>query len=520
VNQSMETRKSRRRLDAGWIARRRVAGANLSAVAVEQEEIINAGISPVWEVLPVSGTAGSTPAFRALKRREALFRRSLGLTDVLASFLALELAVQLVPGKAGHLRIAALVLVPFIILISKALGLYDRDQHRLRKTTLDEAPTLLHLAVFYALGVWLLEALVLSGHLSRPQVFVLTGASFALTMICRATTRGLTLRMSDPERCLIVGNHRDAERAAHKLTSSSGVKAMIVGRVSITDEGSDGFPSLGEYRCLPDVVQQHGVQRVVIAPDGHDQEEILHCIRLVKALGVNVSVLPRLLEVVGSSSVFDDVGGTTLLGVRQYGLSKSSELLKRLMDVVGAGLALLVLTPLFLIVSVLIRLDSPGSAFFRQARIGRRGERFWIIKFRTMVRGADRMKDEMRGLNQVEGGLFKIAEDPRITRVGRFLRRTSLDELPQLINVLRGEMSLVGPRPLVLDEDALIEGWERRRLAVKPGMTGLWQIYGSSRIPKPEMVKIDYLYGANWSIWLDLKILIRTVPYVLGRRGM
>jgi lipopolysaccharide/colanic/teichoic acid biosynthesis glycosyltransferase len=137
-----------------------------------------------------------------------------------------------------------------------------------------------------------------------------------------------------------------------------------------------------------------------------------------------------------------------------------------------------------------------------------------------MVNDAERVKDDLRQLNEADGGLFKITDDPRITRVGHFLRKTSLDELPQLFNVISGDMSLVGPRPLVPDEDALIEGWERRRLAVRPGMTGLWQIFGSSRIPMQEMVKIDYLYGANWSIWLDLKILLRTVPYVLRRRGM
>jgi lipopolysaccharide/colanic/teichoic acid biosynthesis glycosyltransferase len=143
-----------------------------------------------------------------------------------------------------------------------------------------------------------------------------------------------------------------------------------------------------------------------------------------------------------------------------------------------------------------------------------------MFKFRSMVRDAERIKEELRQRNEAEGGLFKITDDPRITRIGRYLRQTSLDELPQLFNVLTGDMSLVGPRPLVPDEDALIEGWERRRLAVKPGMTGLWQVYGSARIPMKEMVKIDYLYGANWSAWLDLKILLRTIPYVLSRRGV
>src|ERR1019366_9362597 len=143
-----------------------------------------------------------------------------------------------------------------------------------------------------------------------------------------------------------------------------------------------------------------------------------------------------------------------------------------------------------------------------------------MLKFRSMVVDADELKDQLRGLNEAKGGLFKIPACPRVTRVGRFLRRTSLDELPQLLSVLTGDMSLVGPRPLVEDEDALIEGWRRRRLAVRPGMTGQWQIFGSSRIPMQEMVKIDYMYGANWSLWLDLKILLRTIPYVLSRRGL
>jgi exopolysaccharide biosynthesis polyprenyl glycosylphosphotransferase len=258
-----------------------------------------------------------------------------------------------------------------------------------------------------------------------------------------------------------------------------------------------------------------------VAPDGHDEEEILDAIRLIKALGIKVSVLPRLLEVVGSSSTFEDVDGITLLGVRQYGVfSRSSAALKRTMDIVGASIGVILLGPLLLSLALIVKLDSRGPVFFRQRRIGRQGELFLMLKFRSMVEDADSIKGQLRDRNEAQGGLFKITDDPRITRVGNLLRRTSLDELPQLLNVLGGSMSLVGPRPLVQDEDALIEGWQRRRLAVKPGMTGMWQIFGSSRIPMNEMVKIDYLYGANWSIWLDLKILIKTVPYVLRRRGL
>jgi lipopolysaccharide/colanic/teichoic acid biosynthesis glycosyltransferase len=152
--------------------------------------------------------------------------------------------------------------------------------------------------------------------------------------------------------------------------------------------------------------------------------------------------------------------------------------------------------------------------------VGRDGKHFKICKFRTMCTDAEQRKSELRAINEAEGGLFKIADDPRVTRVGRILRKTSLDELPQLFNVLLGDMSLVGPRPLVLDEDAQIKGWDRRRLQLTPGMTGHWQILGSARVPLHEMVKIDYLYVAGWSLWSDMKILLRTVPYMLSRRGM
>jgi len=166
-----------------------------------------------------------------------------------------------------------------------------------------------------------------------------------------------------------------------------------------------------------------------------------------------------------------------------------------------------------------IRLESPGPIFFRQTRVGRDGETFDILKFRTMVVDAEERKAELLEFNETDG-FFKMQDDPRITRVGKVLRKTALDELPQLFNVLRGEMSLVGPRPLVLDEDRRVEGMHRNRLHLTPGMTGHWQILGSSRIPMSEMVNIDYLYVANWSLWVDIKILLRTVPFMLSRRGL
>jgi lipopolysaccharide/colanic/teichoic acid biosynthesis glycosyltransferase len=216
---------------------------------------------------------------------------------------------------------------------------------------------------------------------------------------------------------------------------------------------------------------------------------------------------------------FDTLNGLTVLGVRKFGLSRSSRSIKRALDVAGAGIGLIAIAPVMLAIVIAIRLTSRGPLLFRQTRVGRDGTRFTMLKFRTMVDGADAMKAELLADNEADG-LFKIAVDPRCTTVGRLLRRTSLDELPQLFNVLRGEMSLVGPRPLVVDEDCKIEGRHRRRLQLTPGMTGDWQILGSARIPLQEMVKIDYLYVANWSFWGDVKILARTVLYVLSARGM
>jgi exopolysaccharide biosynthesis polyprenyl glycosylphosphotransferase len=503
------------RLSAGRVLRRH------RDVARERTPITGSTfeLSPVWEAVPeqLSG-----PGWH----RDNVLRRALAGADVLAVFTALLLVVNVVDTGRVSLRWPVVLLAPFVILASKALGLYDRDQHVVRKTTIDELPALIYLSVLFAMTVWLAEAVLLRGWLDRPEVFALLVAGLIAFFGGRLLARALTAMATVPERCLILGNRADAARVRGKLESAPGVKAAVVGRVPLSaGESGEHRPRPAQSMTKSDVlaraISERQVDRIIIAPDGHDQDEVLNVIRLIKAMGVKVSVVPRLLEVVGSSSTYEDIDGLTLLGVRQYGvLSTSSEMLKRLMDILGAAGGVALLAPLMVTLAVAVKLGSRGPVFFRQRRIGRHGEHFEMLKFRSMVPNADAIKHKLRDRNEVEGGLFKIADDPRVTRVGRFLRRTSLDELPQLFNVLAGSMSLVGPRPLVEDEDALIEGWQRRRLAVKPGMTGMWQIFGSSRIPMEEMVKIDYLYGANWSIWLDLRILLRTLPYVLRRRGL
>jgi len=468
-----------------------------------------------------SGPMPESEAGRIALRRDMWYRRSLAAADVVAATVALVVCV----AANAHTSLLApcLLLIPLIVVGSKSAGLYDRDEHLVFKTTLDDAPKLVSLSLAFALVVWMGEATFVHGSLWRVQVLALAPSTFTLALTLRVVARYLVRAAIAPERCLVLGGPVEAGRVVEKFEHVPGVNATIVGRTPLEDH-DDATPEtlqvLGTLDTLGVVVAEHGIERVVIAPNGTDGDKMLDAIRLVKALGVKVSVVPRLLEAVGSSAAYDSVHGLALLGVRRYGLTHSSNFLKRTMDIVLTVVGVVLIAPLLAAIAIAIKLTSRGPVLFRQPRVGRDGRAFNIYKFRSMVDGADALKQDMRALNEAADGLFKIADDPRITRVGRVLRKTSLDELPQVLNVLKGDMSLVGPRPLVPDEDAQIEGWQRRRLLVRPGMTGHWQIFGSSRIPISEMVKIDYLYGANWSLWGDVKVLLRTLPYMLTQRGM
>jgi exopolysaccharide biosynthesis polyprenyl glycosylphosphotransferase len=451
--------------------------------------------------------------------RDQRFRRALALADMAAAAVAI---VAVVTAAGGTPELGTLVALPLIVLASKIGGLYDRDEHLIRKTTLEEAPTLFQAATLCTLVAWILDDNITAGGLTKPEVFSLWILLTLALIAFRAVARRIVLLVTPIERVLVLGNVAAAERIQEKFSLSHSMRAELVGRVRLTGDPRErgGPPELGPLGDLDYILRAHMIDRVIISANARDSDEMLDTIRLVKAFGVKVSVLPRLFEVVGSSVEFDDVDGITLLGVRRYGLTKSSFFLKRTFDVGGSLFGLTLLAPLFAMIALAIRLTSRGPVFFRQQRIGRAGQQFGMLKFRTMYDGADEDKAALLELNEAKG-LFKISDDPRVTSVGRVLRRCQLDELPQLINVVRGEMSLVGPRPLIAEEDSRIEGLNRRRLDVPPGMTGVWQVLGSStRIPLQEMVKVDYIYGANWSLWLDIKILLRTVPLVLFRRGV
>jgi exopolysaccharide biosynthesis polyprenyl glycosylphosphotransferase len=453
-------------------------------------------------------------------RRDATYRGTLALADVFSAAIAVLIGVPILGQDA--VNPLALIALPLVLVAGKLTGLYAHDEYLVRKSTLEEIPTLFWVATLYALLIWLAGDLIVEGKFGRDQAVGVWALLFFSMLGTRALARCVARAVSVEERCLVVGDAETAGWISGRFAQASGVKTRVVGRVPLEPEtpSSNGIPVLGNATALGPILKEHRVERAIIAPGGTVSDDLLNTILHLKSLGMKVSVLPRLLEVVGSSAEVDDVDGITLLGMHRYGLGRFSRAIKRTLDIVGASLGLLVLAPLLATIAVAIKLDSRGPVFFRQRRMGQDGVPFEMLKFRTMADGAEAQKAALAGRNQAGGGLFKIDDDPRITRVGNPLRHASLDELPQLFNVLRGDMALVGPRPLVLDEDSRIEGWRRSRLELPPGMTGPWQVFGSARIPLHEMVKIDYMYGANWSLWLDVKLLLRTVSFIVARRGL
>ena len=449
---------------------------------------------------------------RTVRVRDRVYRRLLVCADLVGMMIGLLVCMPLLGGE--RIPLAGILAMPLVVGIGKVTGLYDRDEVVLHKATLDEVPQLFQVSTLLCLILWLGGISIASVRLSGGQVLGLWVSLFVSLVCLRALARSVAGQLTEPERIMLLGDPAVCERARIKLDSGV-VNGEIVCEITSSRIGETEVP----LSKLVELAARHRVERVIIAPLSTDHGDVLNLVRAAKSLGLNVSVMPRLLEVVGSTVVIDDVEGVPILSVRQFGLSRSSRIVKRSTDVIVAGIGLIVLSPLMAIIAIAIKFDSSGPLFFRQTRIGKNGKAFEMVKFRSMEVDAEQRRAELLALNEVPG-LFKVANDPRITRVGRLLRRMSLDELPQLWHVLTGEMSLVGPRPLITEEDQRIEGWDRRRLYLTPGITGPWQVLGAGRIPLSEMVKLDYLYVATWSLWGDIKILLRTVGLVLRRQGI
>ena len=447
---------------------------------------------------------------REIAQRERNYRYLLAVADGLAALIATGLTVL---AWDAHLYWPYLLAPVYAVAMAKLQGLYDRDEMTLHKTTMAEWRRLLAPAGLTTLGVYVTwHVLAGTTNIQHLRLFLfLMAVMFALDVAGRLMARNIARRISPVERVLVVGEQDSCEDLATRLRELPGVE--LAGNLSIGDHE-------WSVAGLADVVDQYHAHRIVVGPYGSWREPtVIDLIRTAKWIGVRVSIMPNVMTVIGAATIVDTLDSMLLLGVPRFGLTRSSLLIKRTLDLVLASLLLVVLSPLLLLVAIAIKIDSRGPVFYRQIRVGRDGLHFRILKFRSMVDGAEHMRADLDVQNEAGEGFFKVAEDPRVTRVGRIIRAAYIDELPQLLNVLRGEMSLVGPRPLIVAEDELLTGMDRHRLRMTPGMTGPWQLRGPLHAPLEEMAKMDYLYASTWSVWEDLDILLATVVRVCRRGG-
>ena len=494
-----------------------------------------AGAPPALGVGSSRRTASPIPALSVVPPRvvadgysvrDAAVRRVLALSDALALVVALVVAFLGQPGMWSFVG-WGLLMVPVWLVIYSAYGLYDRDIRRISQGSVDELPALAHALLLGCLLTWLYYHLVPSGTIHFKHILVLGVVTLLLGLAFRAVARRTINRRLGPERVLLIGDDDAIAVLAGKLTGHPEYGVLPVGIVGARRgapapgaETGTPLPRLGDVGDLDIgmVVAEHRIHRIIVSHGDVRGEAFRELVRRAQELGVKLSVVPEPFDAMGPSVEVDNVEGLTVFGMYPPVLGRTSRALKRSLDLAGSLLLVLACSPLVAAIALAIKVDSRGPVFFRQQRVGRGGKRFFLLKFRTMIEGADEMVDMLLSESDDPDWLL-LANDPRVTRVGRLLRRTSLDELPQAWNVLKGEMSLVGPRPLVESEDRKIHGWGRCRIDLTPGITGLWQVLGRTNIPFSEMVTLDYLYVTNWSLWGDIKLLLSTVPILLNQRG-
>ncbi len=429
--------------------------------------------------------------------------------------MIVALTIIIGPIGGGTVRYSAVLVGPLVVLAAKLIGLYGRDDNAIIKSTLQEVPKLFVLALVVLLGIWLADDMFV---VTRKQAVVAVALALGLIFLGRLVTRRIFAAVTGPQRCLLLAQEPSARSLKNVLDRTREVVLVTVDdTAAIASALYD--PLQASWAC--ETLRSLGVDRVILDPDEYDDSaSFLESLNTLQASGINASLIPSIHEAILSNVVVDNVGGLTIYGVPHIGLSRSSAFVKRCFDLAASILLAIVMLPVWAVVAVLIKLDSRGPVTFRQARIGSHSKKFTIIKFRTMTADAEARKEKIQRSLGNDAGLFKVADDPRITRVGRVLRRFSLDETPQILNVLSGKMSLVGPRPLIRDEDKLITGPYRRRLDITPGITGPWQAAGAVRLPLDEMAQLDYQYVASWSVWGDVVLLCETGAFVLKGRNI
>jgi exopolysaccharide biosynthesis polyprenyl glycosylphosphotransferase len=472
-------------------------------------------------------------------RRGWLVRRMLLVADALglaAAFLAVQLFVGSEGGPVDRVSpsgefLIFLITLPVWVLAAKLYGLYDRDEERTDHSTVDELVGVFHVV---SAGVWLVFAgswLVGLAEPNAPRMFIFWALAVGLVTAGRAGARSFCRHsVSYLQNTVIVGAGNIGQLVARKFLQHPEYGINLVGFVDANPRERRAdighLAVLGPPEQLAEIVGIFDIERIVIAFSGDSHEETLELVRSLKNLGVQVDIVPRLFELLGPNVEIHTVEGLPLVGLPPASISRSSRLLKRTIDVTGALVCLAVTAPLFLLAALLIKRDSPGPVFFRQARLGLQMREFTVLKFRTMACDVDDaahrefIKSTMSASAIPEtNGLYKLERPDAITRVGRWLRRTSLDELPQLLNVLRGDMSLVGPRPCLSYETDHFAPHHFERFRVPAGITGLWQVTARARSTFGEALDMDVAYARGWSLGLDLWLLCKTPVNMLRRGG-
>jgi exopolysaccharide biosynthesis polyprenyl glycosylphosphotransferase len=480
-------------------------------------ETVSPASSPTPQ--PPAGPAAFAGA-EGSRRRGALLRRLLALGDWTALVATLFVLTATTSTTDVGALFWALLFSPIWVLVVKLHGLYDNDHRRIRHSTLDELPSLVSASVLGTLALDGLLAISPVGPLSPASAIALGLGTLTGSFILRGVLRFLWHRLTGLAFGLVIGAPAAVDMVARRVSTHPETRLSLVGYLSTDeDEEASELPRLGSPADIPSVAREYAIERVVVTELEMSEPAAERLIEECKAAGLALTFLPQHYGLLGPGIELNRLAELPVLDFRFSDPPRSTVAMKRAMDVVVSGTLLVALSPLLALIALAILLDTGTPVFFRQRRAGKDGEPFTMLKFRTMVADAEQRLGELVDLAKLDQPAFKIPDDPRVTRSGRVLRRTSLDELPQLFNVLRGDMSLVGPRPEEESVVALYDERQRGRLAIKPGLTGPMQVYGRSDLTFEERLAMERDYLDNLSLLTDLQILARTPRAIIRGDG-